>query len=435
MRMVLSFCIAILVTQIGSAEDWPHWRGPSYNGSTLTRNLPTTWSRSENLRWSATLPGPSAATPITWGDRVFVSSTDSAQPGLLALCIDLQTGKQLWVRRVSNDERKDSRSTYAAPSPVTDGQRVIFYYGNGELAAFQLNGEPIWKRNIQQDFGEFAFGWTFSSSPLLYQGQLILQVLQRDVPARGHGVQGKFNHSYLLAIDPATGKDLWRHLRPSQAVAESREAFTSPVPFEFEGRRELLVAGGDAISGHAPNNGEELWRWGTWNRQRIEHWRLVPSPVAGAGIILACAPKREPIYAVKAGLAGELQDDDLAWVSRGERNVSSDVPTPAFYDGDFFVLSDLRKSLSRVEPATGQVKWSISTPGRQKYEASPTVGDGKIYLMNFDGLVVVVDAEDGKVLHEIPMTDASPSPIRSSISVAGNNLLIRTNEMLFCVGK
>jgi outer membrane protein assembly factor BamB len=435
MRIVLSLCLLILASLTASAENWPHWRGPQFNGSTSTNNLPTAWSRTENLRWSSPMPGPSAATPIIWEDHVFVSSTNRDQPGLLALSIDRHTGQQRWSHRIGDDVRKDERSTYAAPSPVTDGKRVIFFYGNGELAAFQLDGEPIWKRNIQQDFGEFAFGWTFSASPLLYQDQLILQVLQRDVPARGHGLQGEFNHSYLLAVDPTTGKDIWRHLRPSQAVAESREAFTSPIPHEFEGRKELLVAGGDAISGHDPRNGEELWRWGTWNRQRIGHWRLVPSPVAGAGIILACAPKRSPIYAVKAGLSGRLQDSDLAWVSRGERDVSSDVPTPAFYDGDFFVLSDVRKSLSRVAPATGQVKWTISTPGRQKYEASPTVADGKIYLINFDGLVVVVQADDGEILNEIQMAEASQSPIRSTISIAGNNLFIRTNEMLYCVGE
>ncbi len=199
----------------------------------------------------------------------------------------------------------------------------------------------------------------------------------------GRGFKDRENESYLLAMDPRTGKELWRHVRPSQAKAESREAFTTPIPFEHDGRKELLVAGGDDITGHDPATGKELWRWGTWNPGRIGHWRLVPSPIAGDGIILACAPKKDPIYAIKAGGEGRLDDDSVAWVSRDTRDLTADVPTPAFYDGDFFVLSDPRKMLLRVDPQTGAVKWSVRTPGTDKYEASPLVADGKIYLINF----------------------------------------------------
>jgi outer membrane protein assembly factor BamB len=326
---------------------------------------------------------------------------------------------------------------------VTDGQIVVFFYGNGTLAAFELDGKPLWKRNIQKDYGDFAFLWTFSSSPLLYDGKLYLQVLQRDVPVqRGFGFRGPDRstggpaiESYLLAMDPRTGETLWKHVRPSQAVMESREAFSSPIPFEHGGRREILIAGGDDITGHNPENGEELWRWGTWNPQRIGHWRLVPSPVAGDGIILACAPKKDPIYALKAGGEGNLTDDAVAWISDEVREVASDVPTPAFYDGDFFILNDLRHQLSRVEPKTGKVKWSLETPGRRKYEASPLAADGKIYLVNFDGLVIVVSAEEGKILNTVSMAEPSENPVRSTICAAHGNLFIRTNNKLYCIGQ
>ena len=201
-------------------------------------------------------------------------------------------------------------------------------------------------------------------------------------------------------------------------MAESREAFTSPVPFVHNGRRELLVVGGDDLSGHDLETGKELWRWGTWNPTRIRHWRLVPSPVANQDVILACAPKRDPIYAIKTGGVGKLDDSAIAWVSKDVRPVTSDVPTPAYYDGDFFVLSDVRKSLSRVEPKTGKVKWTIQTPGRSKYEASPLAGDGKIYLINFDGDIVVVDAAGGEVLNQIAMGDAEDAPVRSTVVAA-----------------
>ncbi len=434
MRKLISVCFLLGVGLVSNAENWPHWRGPSFNGSSPEHNLPSTWSKDSGIAWSASLPGPSAATPVIWNDHVFLSSTESSTRTLAALALDRRTGRSLWRQEISGSMRRDRQSTFSAASPVTDGQRVVFFYGNGEMAAFNFAGEKLWSRNIQTDEGPFAFLWTFSSSPLLYQGRLYLQVLQRDVPVDGRGRRDGPNESYLLALDPATGKTLWRQVRPSEAVAESREAFSSPIPFVANNRPELLVLGGDCLTGHDPATGRELWRWGTWNPERIGHWRMVPSPVAGGGVILACAPKGSPIYAIKAGQSGKLGDEAIAWKSDQQRQVTSDVPTPLFYQGDFFILSDLRKSLSRVEPSTGKVKWTLETPNQAKYEASPTGADGKIYLMNFKGDVAVVDAEAGKVLGVIPMGEPGEDQTRSSIAVSQGQLFVRTNQKLYCVG-
>ncbi|MDA0660491.1 MAG: PQQ-binding-like beta-propeller repeat protein [Planctomycetota bacterium] len=427
-----------LATFAGGA-DWPHWRGPSYNGSSPEQGLPSTWSRTEGVVWSTQLPGPSEATPVAFGNQIFLSTIAPASDAIVALSIDGQNGKIAWQHQVVTPMRQDSRSTFGGPSPCTDGKHVYFFFGNGELVAYTLKGDQVWRRNIQADYGDFAFNWTFSSSPLLFHGTLYLQVLQRDVPVDGRGQEDQENKSYLLALDPATGKELWRTLRPSDAQEESRESFASPIPFEHEGRAEILVVGGDDISGHNPNNGEEFWRWGTWNPTRIPHWRLVPTPVAGAGVILACAPKTDPIYAVKAGATGRLTDSALAWVSRDEKAVSTDVPTPAFADGDFFVLSDVRKQLSRVDPHTGKAKWTVKTPGIVKYEASPLVADGKIYIINFAAEVAVFNAHNGDQLGVIPMTDPDHPHdgfnVRSSIIAAQGRLFIRTNSHLYCIAK
>ncbi len=419
-----------------SASEWPHWRGPSYNGSSEETNLPSQWDPrgNENIRWVADLPGPSAATPIICRDSVFLSSTDAESNRLLAMCLRRDSGQLVWRHEVADETRQDTRSTYSSPSPVTDGKVVVFFYGNGLMVAYDFDGQQLWKRDIQKDYGEFAFQWTFSSTPLLWNHLLYLQVLQRDEPARGRGTSEGEIESYILALEPRTGNELWRVIRPSKAYAESREAFTSPVPWTYNGRTEILVAGGDCLTGHDPATGKELWRWGTWNPERIGHWRLVPSPVAGGDVILACAPKSDPIYAIRAGGEGTLDDSAIVWVSREVRAVTSDVPTPAFYDGDFFVLSDLRRCVSRVEPTTGKVKWTTTLQSRDKFEASPLVADGKIYLINFSGLVVILDAASGDVLQEISMSERSESPIRSSIVAAGGNLFVRTNDKLYCIG-
>ena len=439
MKNALLPCVfaCILLRALASpAADWPNWRGPFHNGSTTESGLPEKFSKTENVKWTSELPGRASSTPIVWGDFVFLTSTDESTKTLLVYALRRADGSTLWKHEVGSGISRDERSNYASPSPVTDGQLVYFFFGNGELLAFDFAGKKVWSRNIQKDYGDFAFQWTFSSSPLLHEGRLYLQVLQRDQPANGRGRVDGPNESYLLAMDPATGKELWRHIRPAEARVESLEAFSSPVPFEFNGRKELLVAGGDCLTGHDPASGRELWRWGTWNPNRITHWRLVPTPLGAGSVVLACAPKGAPVYAVKAGLSGTLSDIDLAWVST-EREVSSDVSTPLFYRGSVYLLNSDRKTISRLEPASGKVIWSGELASRSKFEASPLGADGRIYLMNHDGQVHVLQAEGEKfaLLHQVDMGGEGDRELRTSIIAAQGQLFIRTGRNLYCLQK
>ena len=435
MKRYLTFLLGcMLLTQSTQAANWPQWRGPNFNGFTDESNLPERWSKTENLAWTKDLPGSSAATPVIWEDKVLVSSTDETNQTLLAICLDRTTGTIQWSNKVAVGMRRDDRSNFASPSPLTNGKQAIFFYGNGELVAFDMDGKKLWGFNLEKKWGEFCFQWTFSSTPLLYGDTLYIQVLQRDIPVHGRGFKDKPNESYIAGLNPATGEVKWKTLRPSDARMESLEAFSTPMPYTHDGRTEILVVGGDDITGHDPETGREIWRWGTWNPKRITHWRLVPSPIAGAGIALACAPKKDPIYAVKLGGKGKLNDDALAWVSNDQRSLSSDVPTPAFAYKDFFILSDVRGALSRVHPKTGEIKWSLELPGRSKFEASPLVADGKVYLMNFAADVVVVDASNGTIKATIPMGERGDNMTRSMITAAHGNLFIRANNKLYCVG-
>lgn len=438
MHFVLSAVLPLLLLPPSlSAENWSQWRGPHFNGSTDETGLPATFSKSENIRWVAELPGSSAATPIIHGNHVFISTVDDRQKKLMALALDRRTGAVLWSHDVGIGIEQDNRSNFASPSPATDGEIVVFFYGNGEMVAYDFAGKKIWSRNIQKDYGEFAFQWTFSTSPLLHDGRLYMQVLQRDEPVRGRGRSEKPNESYLLALDPKTGKELWKHIRPAKAKAESLEAFTTPVPANYEGREQILIAGGDCLTSHDPDTGGELWRWGTWNPTRIGHWRLVPSPVIGDGVVLACAPKGDPVYAVKADAKGTLPVDGYLWRSE-DREVSSDVCTPLFYKDHFFILNgeQNRNVISKVKPATGEVVWKGELGTRVKIECSPTGADGRIYFMNFRGDVFVVDAGDEfKLIHKTNMADEGDDQLRSVIAVSQGNLFVRTGSKLYCVGR
>jgi len=443
-RLITVIALAtLLLAAAASAQDWSNWRGPHYNGSSDESGLPVKFSPNEKVRWATALPGPSAATPIIWKDLVFVSSTDPATQQLLALCLDRKSGAVRWKQNLGTGYRPagrgissvqlDERSNYASPSPVTDGKRVIFFYGSGDLAALDFSGKTLWARNLQKDYGDFCFNWTFSSSPQLYDGRLYVQVLQRDLAVSGRGRDG--SASFLLAMNPADGKELWKVTRPSASQMESREAYSTPIPFEHDGRKEIVVMGADILTGHDAATGKELWRWETWNPGHLHpSLRLVPSPVVGGGVILACAPKREPVYAVKAGASGTVNDAGLAWKSEPRGPISSDVPTPLFYRGRFYVLSDVRRSLACVEPGSGKADWTTPLPGLTMCWGSPTGADGKIYLISLRGEVHVLDANTGGLLATNPMAE-NEMDIRSSIAVSNRSLFIRTNTHLYCVGQ
>ena len=364
------------------------------------------------------------------GAFVSVAAPDNK---LLGICYDRKNGTELWQKHIATDGPSDRRSNKAGPSPVTDGKTVVFFFGSGDLAAYTVEGKELWKRNICQEYGDFSFMWTFSSSPTIYGDLVVLPVLQNTRPYR----QPKFKpgtESFILGVDLKSGENKFKVERPSAAVAESLEAFTTIIPHKHGDREELLVAGGDALTGHDPKPGKELWRWATWNPGNIGHWRLVPSPIAGAGVVIACAPKGAPIYAVKLGGNGDISDNGLAWKSEGG-DLSSDVSTPAFYDGDFFVLNSDRRALSRVTPK-GEVVWSIEKlPGRSKYEASPTVADGKVYTINHKGEADVIDAKNGKVLHSTDLGEANTGDNRPSVVVCQGQLFIKVGDRLYCFGK
>lgn len=429
--------LAFVLTLPAAAENWPNWRGPNFNGSTNETGLPGKFSKTENLRWQATLPGDGASTPVVWEDGVYLTAADESADVVVALKLDRNTGKTVWKKPFGKGVRQErSRSNYASPSAVTDGERVFFFSGSGDLAAFDLDGGPLWARNIQKDYGSFAFGWTFSTSPVLWNNTLYLQVLQRDEAVGEKGFQDRMNESYILAMDPQTGKEKWRHIRPTTAKMESREAFSTPVPNEYNGRKELLVAGGDYLTGHDPDTGKELWRWGTWNPGNKEQfWRLVPSPVSGDGIVVVCGPKTAQAYGIKAGGSGMLGDEAIAWESQG-KEVAADVPTPLYYQGRFYLLNGRKKMLHCIEPKSGKVLWSGTLDAKVKLEASPTGADGKIYMISHLGEVFVVAAGDQfELLGESNMGEAQSTLIRTPIVAAQGNLFIRANDKLYCVGK
>lgn len=441
-RTVLRTLVLSLATIVSAAplraENWPQWRGPALNGSSRATGLPDKLDPDQTLAWSARLPGPGAGTPIVWENRIFLSALDSQSKKLLALCLDRRSGNVLWRKEVGQGFVANPRNNMASPSPITDGRTVWFYYGTGDLVAFDVEGKQLWARNIQRDHGNFNIQWIYGSSPLLYENKLYVQVLHRDVPTgrgRGQGAGGAGGpaESYLLAVDPQTGKDLWKVVRPNEAREESKESYGTPMPFFGSPRKQVVLIGGDVVTGHDAETGKELWRAGDWNPSKIGHWRIVPSVLTAEGICIACAPKGGPVMAIKAGGEGDVTKSHMLWKTK---EFSSDVCVPLYYKDQLYVLDGDAKKLTCVDLTTGKPKWSGSLGGDAVFRASPTGADNKIYCMNERGAVWVVSADQPfKILHQADLGGAAEYPTRSSIAVSDGNVFVRTSDTLYCFGK
>jgi outer membrane protein assembly factor BamB len=424
---LLMFCF----TQAVMSENWPQWRGPQQDGSSPQTGLPENWDVNDAL-WVTPLPGPGSATPIIQGDNVFVAAADKKAKQVVAIAIDGKTGKQRWLAVLGPDRKTPGGNDMASPSPVTDGRHAWFLTGSGQLAAFTADGKPVWQRDLTKEYGQFEVNFGYSSSPLLYDGKLYVVVLQNDKPNKyGMNVDRKEPlESYLLALDPATGKTLWKHNRDTDAQDQSREAYVTPYPYEWNGRREIILAGGECVTGHDPATGAELWRW--WftpaDRQTLQH--NVPTPVADEGMIFVVRSEHRPLFALRAGGKGTLDQASVAWTFQANRCW---IATPLVYQNRLYVLQEMERTLICVEPKTGNILWQHELPAKGSFQASPTAADGKIYCISLDGEVVVLAAGDEyRALAVVNMNDTL---CRSSIAAANGRLYIRTGSKLYCIGK
>ena len=422
------FGTLLLAAPARAAEDWPNWRGPHGNGVGEASGLPGSWSLAAGVLWSAPLPGACASTPAVVRDRVYVSSIDDATRELIALAFDRATGRELWRKVVGMNTRTWKLNpglvnNMASCSPAADGERAVFLFGSGDLAAFAPDGTPLWARNLAKDHGPFVHLWGYGASPLLHDGRIYVPILRRDQPYEGRRLEKPLD-SLLLIVDPKTGKDLVRHVRPTEAKDEARDAYGTPVLRTDGGRPEIVLLGGDCVTGHDPVTGDELWRWDGWNPARIGIWRIIPTALAAEGHLYVATPKKGPVFAVRPSGAGWT----VAWQTK---EVTPDVCTPLYYQKRVYVLDGDRKLLVGFDPKTGEKKCSVTPPGKEAFRASPTAADGKIFCMNEDGTASALAPEDLRVLGTAEMGDR---PCRASIAPAGRHLFIRTAKTLHCVG-
>ena len=432
---------------LSTFADWPAWRGPSGNGIGFAVDLPVEWTVDFNVSWKVKLPAWSGASPIVVGNKVFVVSPSEQEAALLAetapagrgrrpapppgmgpggqeivlFCLSKKDGSIQWQSELDEGNKIAFKQNMSSPSPVSDGETIWVVTGNGVVTAVDMKGKLLWKYDIQKSHWKFGLLAGYASSPVLYEDKLIIQVL--------HGMRTD-DPSYLLALDKKTGKELWYVERETDAVHESPDAYTTPALSKTKDGVQLIITGGDYVSGHDPDTGSEIWRAGGLNPQKARNFRIVPSPVAYDGMIYA-PTRKKPLLALRAGGKGDVTESHLVW--KYEKPAGSpDVPTP-ICDGKYFYMVEDFGQVTCLDAKTGDVIWGPETTGLGRVSSSPVLADGKIYITAEDSEVAVVQA--GPEFKLLGKSELDGSFTLSTPAVSGKQLFIRTGEYLYSISK
>src|SRR5688572_22265461 len=418
-KLVIAVFLFALMAVAPTLANWPQWRGPTLNGVSTETGLPVKWSATEGIAWKLPMPSRTGATPIIWGDLIFLNVATAQSTGELELwAVDRNKKDVIWKRPIAGGNNQQRKQNMSSPSPVTDGKMVWVMTGVGILKAFDFAGNEKWSRDIQKDYGRFGLNWGYASSPLLHNGELYVQVL--------HGMKTD-DPSYVLKIDGKSGKTLWRAERPTNAIRESPDSYTTPALLRYANNTEIVITGGDVVTGHDPATGKELWRMDGLNPQNNPAYRIIASPLVVGDMVIA--PTRErPMLAIKAGGRGDVTATHRAW----SFNSGPDVPTPTS-DGTLLYTVTDRGVAYALDLKTGSVVYGPERLKPDSYSASPLLAEDKIYVTSEnEGLTSVYRAGPKfELLAENPLNDYC----LSSPAVSEGQIFIRTTGHLWAIGQ
>ncbi len=426
-----------------STGNWPSFRGTQASGVAEKQNLPDRWNGTtgENILWRTAIPGLAHSSPVVWGHRIFVTSASSSdpkatfRPGLygdgdasedrsqhrwMIYALDKRTGKILWERVAHQGVPVDKRhikSTYANSTPATDGRIVVAWFGSQGVHAYDVKGRFLWKVDIGRiDLGAYdipTYEWGPASSPIIWNGLVILQCDTQ-------------NDSFLLALDADTGKTVWKTER------DELPSWGSPTVAMTSAGPELVTNASNYIRGYDPRTGKELWRLGRSSKI------TAPTPIFTDDMFVVVsgrAPER-PIFVVRAGARADLtlpegksNSEAIAWSRTGR---GSYMPTPLVYNGILYVLAN-NGLLDAYNLRTGEEVYRQRLPlVGSGFSASPVAADGKLYLSNEDGEMLVIAAGQ-KFTHVA--TNSMGELLMATPALSDGVMYVRTSASLFAIGR
>lgn len=423
MRRFTVLAVALLAfVQSGRAENWPQWRGPTNDGICTETKLPTQWSEtkseSKNILWKLKMPGKAGSTPCIWGDRIFVTSEDGRDVALVCIGAD---GKEIWKRTFGRSGGRPymrGEGNDASASPCTDGQHVWVFDGMGHFACYDFEGHEKWKFDVQERYGKFRIQHGMHVTPLLDGDRLYMALLHSGAWV-------------VLALDKATGREIWKIRRDSDAYAENEHSYASVSIWRRNGDEYLVVHGNDYATAHSLKDGSELWRLGDLNPKDDRYnptLRFVASPVVSPDLIVVPTAKNGPVVGVKPDARGAINAGGAGEAWRRPKG-TPDVPSPAIHDGLVYLCRE-RDQVICLDARTGKEMY-IQPIHKGIYRGSPVVADGKVYLTCRDGTVTVIKAGPK---FELLAENRVPDEISASPAISNGRIYLRGWNYLYAIG-
>jgi outer membrane protein assembly factor BamB len=413
-----SFLVCAVGVCTANGADWRQFRGPGGMGESAEKGLPIAWSATKNIAWRIKLPGPGSSSPVTLGNRVFVTcysgyGLTEKNPGKQEdlrrhlLCVDRGNGKLIWTKEFDaqppehNYAGEGSYHGYAASTPTTDGERLYVFFGKLGVFCYDLDGKQLWHASVGKKIHD---RWGSGASPLLYKNLLI--------------VNASIESGSLVALDKSTGKEMWKTPGISSAW-NTPMVVTAP-----SGEPELVISVQNRVLAFDPDNGKKLW-----DADGV-HRYVCPSVIAHKGVVYVIGGGHT-CTAIRAGGRGDVTKTNVLW--RLEKK-GSNVASPVYHEGHLYWAGD--SGVVCQDADTGKIVYDKrldSNVGR--VWASPVLADGKLYYVTqHEGTFVLPAAPKFEVLaHNVFEDDKSRA--NASIAVSDGQLLLRTDQYLYCIGK
>lgn len=384
----------------GAERQWPRLRGPDGQGTTFDTELPLHWGPRENVVWKIEIPGRGNSSPVIWDDRIFITTASDDGQERKLVCYARSDGRLLWqiaAPRPSARETLYKKNTFASSTPVTDGQRVIAFFGNSGLLCADLDGSQKWHSNL----GLFPTMHGPGTSPVLYQDEVIC------VQYQNHG------KSLFAAFDKRTGAELWRR------DSEHATSWSTPVVVRIGDRDQLIYNGAGYIAGYDPKTGKEIWRVAGTSPEAI------PTVVVGGGLLYSASGRNGPTMGIRPTGTGDITETNVVW-----RNLRGGphVPSPLYYEGRVYIVNDTGIATC-IDAADGRTVWQHRLRGR--FSMSPIVADGRILVTSEEGRSTILQAGDTfQLLAENDLDE----PVLATPALLGNHLYFRSAKHLWCIG-
>lgn len=398
--------VSLVPVEGEGAKWWPRWRGPTGQGVVAEGEYVDRWSPTENVLWKVPLPGRGNSSPIVWRDRIFLTTAHDGGKKRGILCLDRAGGKVLWETFVpaSTLEKAQKKNGFASGTAATDGERVFAYFGNDGILCVDFAGKQVWHHPLEPMDAYHGM----ACSPLLYRDKVI--VFQDHKSKQG---------SFVLALDAATGKQVWKTPR------KEKVGWGSPVAVRVNGQDRIVVSSQERVVAYDPADGKEIWSCAG------NLYEVTPTPVAGLGLLFCCSGRAGPTLAIRPDGTGDVTKTHLQWKTiRG----SPFIPSPLLVGKELYIVNDIISVVTCFDAATGKIHWQerCGQAVKHGFSASPIGVGGKVFFTNDAGETYVLAA--GPKFELLHVNRLGEKTLASPALVEGR-WYIRTEGHLWCIGR